>query len=87
MQAAGSRRQLQAASKSCQCNQCSPAPLANPLLLRRAASAAACTACREAGGAPLEELAASFARFFGAIDLEKLDVVVGFALAEILQAS
>ncbi|PRW33020.1 ubiquitin-like modifier-activating enzyme ATG7 isoform X1 [Chlorella sorokiniana] len=36
-------------------------------------------------GAPLEEIAASFARFFGTIDLEKLDIVVGFVLVEILQ--
>lgn len=42
--------------------------------------------CRQAGGAPLEEIAASFARLFGSVDLEKLDIVVGFALVEILQA-
>lgn len=43
-------------------------------------------ACRQGGGAPLEEIAASFARFFGTIDLEKLDIVVGFVLVEVLQA-
>lgn len=43
--------------------------------------------CRQAGGAPLEEIAASFARFFGSIDLEKLDVVVGFVLVQVLQVS
>lgn len=43
-------------------------------------------ACRQGGGAPLEEIAASFARFFGSIDLEKLDIVVGFVLVEVLQA-
>lgn len=44
--------------------------------------------CRQQeGGAPLEEIAASFARFFGSIDLEKLDVVVGFVLVEVLQES
>lgn len=44
--------------------------------------------CRQQeGGAPLEEIAASFARFFGSIDLEKLDILVGFVLVEVLQAS
>jgi hypothetical protein len=35
--------------------------------------------------APLEELAAWFARWFGQIDIEKSDVVVGMALAQIMQ--
>lgn len=37
------------------------------------------------GAAPLDELAASFARFFGSIDVEKTDAVVGLALAQIMQ--
>ena len=45
----------------------------------------ACLFCRTTGEAPLEELAASFARFFGHIDVEKSDVVVGLALAQIMQ--
>lgn len=49
-----------------------------PLLRRRAGSG---------GEAPLEELAASFARFFGAMDLEKTDVIAGLALAQVMQAS
>jgi hypothetical protein len=35
--------------------------------------------------APLQELAASFARYFGLVDLEKMDVVTGLALAQVSQ--
>ena len=42
-------------------------------------------ACRPTVEAPLEELAAWFARWFGQIDIEKSDVVVGMALAQIMQ--
>lgn len=35
--------------------------------------------------APLQELASSFVRYFGSIDLEKTDVAAGFVLAGVLQ--
>ena len=37
--------------------------------------------------APLQEIAGSFARFFGQIDVEKTDVLAGFILAEVMQVS
>jgi hypothetical protein len=44
--------------------------------------------CRDQGGsAPLQEIAGSFARFFGQVDVEKLDVAAGFVMAEIMQVS
>ena len=42
---------------------------------------------RSQGQPPLEELAASFAQFFGRVDLEKSDVLAGLVLAQIMQAS